>query len=263
MENKIVVITGASSGIGAALAERVSQVGGKPVLAARREKELREVATRCGPAALTVIADVRRREDVTRLFDAALGRFGRIDVWVNNAGRGITRSVAELTDEDVDEMMRVNLKSALYGIQTVLPHFQERGEGHIINVSSMLGRIAHVPERSAYNAAKHALNALTTSLRLDLRETHPGIHVSVVMPGVVHTDFGNHALHGGVDSRALPFGQSAAEVAQVIADLIQHPRAEIYTRPQFRDQVASYYAAERVETMESQPPFARPGAPAH
>ena len=75
----------------------------------------------------------------SRSRDAALARFGRIDAWVNNAGRGITRPVAELTDEDFDEMMLVNVKSALYGIQAVLPHFKERRRGHIVNVSSMLG----------------------------------------------------------------------------------------------------------------------------
>src|SRR5262245_9438041 len=100
MRDRVVVITGASGRIGAALAERVGRDGGRPVLTARREPELRAVASRCGPTAHAVVADVTRRADVQRILAAALERFGQVDVWVNNAGRGITRSVAELTDED-------------------------------------------------------------------------------------------------------------------------------------------------------------------
>jgi NADP-dependent 3-hydroxy acid dehydrogenase YdfG len=140
MKDKVIVITGASSGIGAALAELVGAKDARPVLVARREKELRDVASRSGPEALPLVADVTRREAVDRAVEAVLSRFGRLDVWVNNAGRGISRPVSELTDEDFDEMMLVNVKSALYGMQAVLPHFRERGTGHIINVSSMLGR---------------------------------------------------------------------------------------------------------------------------
>ena len=99
------VITGASGGIGAAVAEKIGQKGGRPVLVARRERELHQVAARCGASALVVVADVTRRADVERVLAEALKRFGQVDVWVNNAGRGISRPVSELTDEDLDEMM--------------------------------------------------------------------------------------------------------------------------------------------------------------
>jgi NAD(P)-dependent dehydrogenase (short-subunit alcohol dehydrogenase family) len=244
MQSRVVVITGASSGIGAALAELVGGRGARVVLVARRETELRKVASRSGPESLPVVADVTRREDVTRAMEAALARFGHVDVWVNNAGRGITRAVSELTDEDFDQMMAVNVKSALYGMQAALPHFRERGRGHIINVSSMLGRVPFAPARSAYSAAKHALNALTASLRTELRAGHPGITVSCVHPGVVATDFGRNARHGGIDSRQMPGAQSAEEVAAVIAELIERPRADVYTRPGAQQLVAAYYAAE-------------------
>ena len=185
-----------------------------------------------------------------------------MDVWVNNAGRGITKPVSALTDADFDEMMLVNVKSALYGMQAVLPHFQGRGRGHIINLSSMLGRVPYVAVRSAYCAAKHALNALTANLRMELREHWPDIHVSTVSPGVVATEFGVHALGGGFDSRQMPNAQSVEEVAQVIADLIEHPQADVYTRPGMRDWVVSYYAAEDMGAAEAQMPAARrPGAP--
>jgi len=244
MSKKVVVITGASAGIGAALAEQVGRKGWQVVLAARREPELRQVATRVGPEALPVVADVSRREDVQRVMEAALARFGQVDVWVNNAGRGISKLVSELTDEDFDEMMRVNVKSALYGIQAVLPHFQSRGSGHIINVSSMLGRVPYVPQRSAYNAAKHALNALTANLRQELRERFPGIHVTTFLPGVVATEFGVNALGGGVDSRKIPGAQSVEETASVLLEVIERPRPDVYSRPEYRQQVTAYYSSE-------------------
>ncbi len=261
MSDLVIVITGASAGIGAALARLVGSRGARPVLVARRERELEEVAAESGPHALVVAADVTRRDDVERARDAALARFDRIDAWVNDAGRGITRMVSELTDDDLDDMMRVNVKSALYGMQAVLPHFRERGEGHIVNVSSMLGRVPFAPFRSAYSASKHALDSLTANLRMELRDRYPGIHVSSVHPGVVATDFGLNALHGGVDSRALPNAQSAEEVAEVIADLIEHPRADVYTRPGAREMVAAYYAAEDMGEAESRPPFVFPRRP--
>jgi NADP-dependent 3-hydroxy acid dehydrogenase YdfG len=250
MRDPVVVITGASAGIGAALAERLARDGARLMLAARREHELAAIATRCGPETGWLVTDVTHRTQVERLFDATLNRFEHIDVWVNNAGRGITRPVSELSDEDFDDMMRVNVKSALYGMQTVLPHFKQRGRGHLVNVSSMLSRVPFAPQRSAYSAAKHALNALTANLRMELAATHPDIVVTTVMPGVVATEFGVHALHGGMDSRAFPGAQTAAEVAEVIAGVMADPRADVYTRPGAREQVVGYYAAEDMAAFE-------------
>jgi NADP-dependent 3-hydroxy acid dehydrogenase YdfG len=251
MKDRVVVITGASSGIGAALAEHLSKKGAKLVLVARREKELGEVAERCGgeSVALPVVADVTKRDDVKRAIATAIERFGHVDVLVSNAGRGISRLVSELTDEDIDEMMLVNLKSVLYGMQAVLPHFKERKQGHILNVSSMLGRIPFAPIRSAYSAAKHAMNSLTANLRMELAHEYPGIHVSVVLPGVVHTEFGMKAKHGGPDNRKMA-GQSAEEVASIIAGVIEEPRPDVYTPPGGRERVAAYYAAEDIRKLE-------------
>lgn len=255
MQDRVVVITGASAGIGAALAELVGQRGGRPVLLARRQKELEEAAARSGPQALFVVADVTRREEVCRALEAAIARFGQVDVWVNNAGRGINRLVSELTDEDVDEMMLVNVKAALYGIQAVLPHFRARGRGHVINVSSMLGRVPLAGVRSAYSASKHALNSLTANLRMELRASDPGISVSSVHPGVVATEFGLKARHGGMDSRNIPGAQPVDEVARVILDVIEQPRADVYTRPGAQAMVVNYYAAEDMGRAEQEPPF--------
>jgi NAD(P)-dependent dehydrogenase (short-subunit alcohol dehydrogenase family) len=203
------------------------------------------------------VADVTRRADVTRAFDETMRAFGHVDVWVNNAGRGISRPVSQLTDEDVDAMIQMNVKSVLYGMQAVLPHFKERGRGQIVNVSSMLGRVPFAPIRSAYAASKHAMNALTANLRMELRAQWPNIHVTCVHPGVVATEFGLNSLHGGMDSRTLPGAQTADEVAEVIVGAIEKPRADVYTREGAQQMVVAYYSAEDMAEAESK--FGPPG----
>lgn len=240
MPDRTIVITGASAGIGAALAERLAARGDGVALVARREAELRAVAARCGPDAHPIVADVTTRDAVQHVVRHAIARLGHVDVWVNNAGRGISRPVAELTDDDVDEMMRVNVKSALYGMQEILPHFIERGTGHIVNVSSMLGRVPSYTPRSAYNGAKAFLNAITANLRDDLRGSHPGIQVSLVSPGVVATEFGTNAAHGGVDSRAIPMAQPVDEAAEVIVRVIDTRAPDVYTRAGMRQMAIDY-----------------------
>ncbi len=243
MNEHVVVITGASSGIGAALAIELAGRGGRVVLVARRADALAAVAERCQGRAHPVVADMTVRADAQRIVASAITAFGRIDAWVNNVGQGITRVPSELTDEDIDEVMRVNVKSALYGMQAVLPHFKERGTGHVVNVSSMLGRIPFAMPRSAYCGAKHFLNALTATMREEVQATHPDIQFSLVSPGVVRTDFGLNARHGGPDSRTFPGSQSAEEVAQVIAAVLASRAPDVYTRPGAKAQVAGYYAS--------------------
>jgi NAD(P)-dependent dehydrogenase (short-subunit alcohol dehydrogenase family) len=249
MKDKVIVITGGSEGIGAAIAQEVAKRGAKVVVAARNVEKLEAVAKPIG--ALAVQTDVTKRSDNERLRDRALEKFGAIDVWINNAGRGISRMVSELTDEDIDDMMLVNVKSVVYGIQAVLPHMKERGHGQIISVSSGLSRFPFAPQRSAYSAAKAAVNLLMASLRVELKKEFPNIHATTVMPGVVATDFGNNAKHGGVDSRKMPDAQPVAEVGTIIADVIEKPRAEIYTRPQMLQLAAKYFSAEDVSVIEA------------
>jgi short-subunit dehydrogenase len=241
MEDNVVVITGASGGIGAALAELVAARGASVGLVARRRDALEVVAARCGGRALVIVADVSRREEVQRVVREALAGFGRIDVWVNNVGQGISRPPSLLTDADIDDIVQVNVKSALYGMQEVLPHFKERGTGQVINVSSMLGRIPFAVIRSAYCGAKHFLNALTATFRAEVQERHPGIQFSLVSPGIVRTDFGLNAMHGGPDSRSFPDSQSAEEVAAVIADVMESRRPDVYTRAGAHDRIVEYY----------------------
>ena len=128
--SKAIVITGASSGIGAALAEQLAARGDRVVLAARSRDELDALAARLGPNAHAIATDVTKRPDVERLRDGAIAALGGVDVWVNNAGRGLSKPTLQMTDAEFDEMMLVNVKSALYGMQAVVPHFVERGRGH-------------------------------------------------------------------------------------------------------------------------------------
>jgi NAD(P)-dependent dehydrogenase (short-subunit alcohol dehydrogenase family) len=183
---------------------------------------------------------VTHRQDVQAALGAALARFGRVDAWVNNAGRGLTRSIEALEDEDLDAMVRDNVKSALYGMQAVLPHLKARGSGLIVNVSSMLSRVPFATIRSAYSASKAALDSLTETLRLELARDFPGIRIVLVLPGVVATDFGLNALGGGPDSRALPGAQPVEEVARVIADGMLTSRGDVYTRPDGLERVLAH-----------------------
>jgi NADP-dependent 3-hydroxy acid dehydrogenase YdfG len=152
--DKVVVVTGASAGIGAELAKQLAAKGAKVVLAARRKEELDAVAKgdrRARARGRHGRHEAERRRAPRQGGDRALRR---IDVWVNNAGRGISRSVAELTDEDLDAMWTVNMKSVVYGIQAVLPHFKSKNAGQIINISSGLSRAPLAPVRAAYGAVK-------------------------------------------------------------------------------------------------------------
>ena len=245
MTSKVVVITGGSGGIGAMTAKLLAARGDKVMLAARRRAELEQVARECGEAARLVVTDVTRRADVEHLRDESFRVFGNVDVWINNAGRGINQPVLGLTDEDFDLIMAVNTKSSLYGMQAIIPHFKERKAGHLINIASVLGRIPFASNRSAYNAAKAALISLTANLRMDLREAWPDIHVSVVMPSVVTTDFALNALHAPPNPPPSTPGvqvQTPEQAAAVIVGLIDRPRAECYTNPAMAEVAARYYA---------------------
>ena len=244
MLDKHILITGASSGIGAALAVSLAKRGASVALVARRNFELAQVATRCGERAITIVADVTSRDEVRSAINTAIEHFGHLDVVVNNAGRGITRNPSELTDDDIDEMMRINVKAVLYAMQEILPHFKERKSGLIVNVSSMLGRVPSKPYRVAYSGAKHFLNALTASFRAEVQSTRPGVQFALISPGVVATDFGSNAMYGGPDSRLLPDAQGVDDVGEVIAGVIESPRPDVYTRKGLHRHVVNYFETQ-------------------
>jgi NADP-dependent 3-hydroxy acid dehydrogenase YdfG len=261
MDSKVIVITGASSGIGAALARQRAAAGDTLVLAARRRDRLAGVADACGSRALAVPADVTVRAEVGRLRDAALDAFGRVDVWVNNAGRGINQGVLDLSDAELDEMFLVNTKAPLYGMQAIVPHFKQRGEGHVINVSTVLTRVSSATFRSAYSASKAALNVLTSNLRTDLHASFPRIRVSLILPGGVPGEFQAASLGGTPASNAPLKGaraQTPEEVALVISRVIDEPQAEAYTLPVLADLARQF--SEDVDAFE-QMMTASPGLP--
>lgn len=238
----VVVITGASAGIGAALARELAGRRAQLVLTARREEVLRELAVTLGGPVEVVPGDVSRRADVERVMERAVKRFGGVDVWVNNAGRGITRpSIEEITEQDIDAMIRDNVRSVLHGMQVVLPHFKARKQGVLVNVSSMLSRVPLVSFRAAYSASKAAMNALTEATRAELAKDFPGIRVVLVLPGVVATEFGNNALGGGPDSRTLPGAQPVDEVARVMADGLFAGPVDLYTRHEGLEMVLGHF----------------------
>jgi short-subunit dehydrogenase len=253
--NKVTVITGASSGIGAALAQELAREGHHLVLAARREDRLTALERELRATGATVLAvrcDVTKRDEAEVLIHRAAREFGRIDVLVNNAGRGHFSSVEDTTDEMIESMFAVNVYALWHTTRPALKYMRAQGAGHIINVASIAGKIAF-PYNSAYVAAKHACVGFTHALRLELVET--GIHASVVCPAGVMTEWAS-ATEGGsileLFSQAGPAvkgiaadrgatlppieGVMPAEaVAVAIVRCIREPTAEVYTHKGSRE----------------------------
>jgi len=247
MEKKNIVITGASEGIGAATARVLGAAGHRLMLSARREAEIKKVASECGEA-VAFVGNMSKRGDVERLKEKAIAEFGKVDVWINNVGRGIDKHVLELTDEDVDEVILMNVKTALYGMQAIVPHFKERGSGHLLNLSSFLGKAPLAANRSIYSAAKAALNSLTANLRMDLKKDYPGIKVSLVMPGLTETNFAKNSIGSKPNSTPLPPPPPGMcilkpeEVAESIKRAIDEPTAEVFPNPMLGDVAKKYLA---------------------
>ena len=232
---KTVIITGAASGIGRATANIFAREGANVVCADLNEAGVKETAAQVnakGSQALALKVDVTKRPQVDDLVKRALDAFGTVHFLFNSAGATIRRAkFLEIDDELMEKTFNLNVKGTLYGMQAVLPHLQARGDGTIANVSSMLGRVPFAPIRAAYSACKAAMNSLTETMRMELKDSHPGIRVITVLPGVVKTDFGSRALGGGPDSRSLPGAQEVDEVARVIADALLTRNGDVYTRP--------------------------------
>ena len=190
MEGKVIAVTGASSGIGEAVARHFAKAGAAVMLGARRLHRLEVVADevrRDGGRAALQRLDVTRREDVDAFVRAAVAQFGRLDVIVNNAGVMPLSPVADLKVEEWDRMVDVNLKGVLYGVAAALPVFQAQGSGHIINVTSVADRRI-VPTAAVYSATKYAVRALSEGLR---QEIGGGIRVTVVAPGATESELAN------------------------------------------------------------------------
>jgi len=186
LKDKVVVITGASSGIGALTAQMLSKRGAIPILVARSEDKLKETAAAISGVFGLYTCDVRDATAVEETFAQILATYGRIDILLNNAGYGKFAAFTEMESREFDDMMDVNYMGIVRCTKAVVPHMLERGSGQIVNVASMAGKIG-TAKSVAYTATKHAVLGFTNALRQELRKS--GIIVSAVNPGPIATDF--------------------------------------------------------------------------
>ena len=211
---KTVIITGASSGIGAATARAFAAAGADVVLAARDQSRLEAVARGLPGRPLVVPTDVSERLAVQRLVAETVATRGRIDIAINNAGVGLAAPVAELSADDLQRALAVDLFGPLWLAQAALPHMRKAGRGQLIFVSSVVGLRA-LPYLGGYAAAKAALDRLTESLRVELRGS--GVAVTLVRPGTTRTGFAERRLGGGRERRRVNARAATPEqVAQAI-----------------------------------------------
>jgi NADP-dependent 3-hydroxy acid dehydrogenase YdfG len=235
---KVVVITGASSGLGEATARLLSSHGASVVLGARRVDRIQSLAdelTGSGGKALAVPTDVTRREEVKRLVDRAVQAYGRIDVMINNAGLMPQSPLERLKVDDWDRMIDVNIKGVLYGIAAALPYMKQQKAGHIINVSSVAGHKVR-PGGAVYAATKHAVLALSEGLRQEVKPYN--IRTTVISPGAVATELPNSVTEPDIAENirkiyenAIPADSFARAVAFAISQPEDVDVNEIIYRP--------------------------------
>ena len=231
LSDMVVVITGASAGIGRALAERLSARGAKLVLAARRVERLEELNRQMSNRHLVVRADVARREDCQTVIDRAIDRFGRIDTLVCNAGYGSYRTVADTSPEEMRRIFATNVFGSTDCIYAALPsmlrqQLRDDWRGQIMLVSSCVARRA-VPYLGAYSATKAAQLSLAEAMRVELKPNR--IAITCVMPIQTKTEFGQVAeAQGGVKIARGPVGQTVEHVVRRMTDAIVKPRAEVW-----------------------------------
>ncbi len=227
IQDKVVIVTGASEGIGKALAEALSDRGAKLVLVARSEERLKAVAARL-PGAVTLRADMRKAKDVEAAIDAALSAHGRVDILVNNAGQGLYGPLESVDIEAYRSMMELNVYAPLRAMQLVIPRMRKAGGGMIVNIGSMVSKNSF-PFLGAYASSKYALNAITYTARAEL--ARDGIVVSVFHPRMTATRFGENAIgakssYTGAGASRSSAVDSPEQVAAKVLELIGSEAAE-------------------------------------
>jgi NADP-dependent 3-hydroxy acid dehydrogenase YdfG len=238
IKDKVVVITGASSGIGEATALLLAERGAKLVLGARRSDRLKALADRiaaAGGEATYAPTDVKRRDDLSNLVKLACERYGKLDVLVNNAGIGPISPLDDLRVEDWEEMVDVNIKGVLYGIAAALPVFRKQGFGHFVNTASTAGLITK-PTMSVYSGTKFAVRAISEGLR---QEAGDKLRVTIISPGFVQTDLAESVTNPEVKAQIADTMDKMAispdAIARAIAFAIEQPAdvdvGEIVIRP--------------------------------
>ncbi|MDB5584197.1 MAG: putative oxidoreductase [Bradyrhizobium sp.] len=237
MRDKVVIITGASSGIGEATARLLAKSGAQLVLGARRVDRLAAIAAEIeeqGGTAIAAQLDVTSRTSVEAFVEQACNRFGRVDVLVNNAGVMLLAPVADLRTDEWDRMIDVNIRGVLYGAAAVLPRMQAQGQGHIITIGSVAGHRV-MPMSAVYSATKFAVRAFAEGLRL---EGGTAIRSTLISPGAVATELFDKILHPEIQQMAKSRIDDALPVdsiARAIAFAIEQPAEvdvnEIIVRP--------------------------------
>jgi len=218
LQGKVVVVTGASMGIGEALAKEFTEAGASVVLSARNLGRLEAARVRIGHTERTAACDcdVSKSADIRRLLEFTLARYQRVDVWINNAGFGLLDSVATASMDEIRRLFDTNLFGAIECLQVVVPVMKKQGAGTVINISSVAGHIS-VPYSGIYSASKHALNAIGRAARMELEGS--GVNVLTVCPGYIATDFAVNAIKGNERKRlgaAARRGISAERVARAV-----------------------------------------------
>jgi len=237
-QGKVVVITGASSGIGEATALVLAGRGAKVVLGARGADRLQGLAARiaaAGGEAAYARTDVKRRTDLSDLVTLACERYGKLDVLVNNAGIGPISPLDDLRVEEWEEMIDINIKGVLYGIAAALPVFRKQGFGHFINTASTAGHKT-VPNQAVYSATKFAVRAISEGLR---QEAGDKLRVTIISPGFVRTDFVESVTSSELKAQLVAsrdkFAMPPDAIARAIAFAIEQPADvdvnEIVVRP--------------------------------
>jgi short-subunit dehydrogenase len=230
--DRVVVITGASSGIGKATALRFARNGDKLVLAARRKNLLKDLVNEIeelGSEALAVPTDVSNSREVEKLATAAIKTFGRIDVWVNDAGVGAIGKFHEVPVEDHQRVIETNVLDVINGSHAALQQFRNQGYDILINISSVVGKVTQ-PYISSYSASKHAVRALSASIRQELWiDNAEEIQVCTVFPQSVDTPFfENEANRSGYKVKPTAPIETPENCAEAIFDLAENPRDEVH-----------------------------------
>jgi NADP-dependent 3-hydroxy acid dehydrogenase YdfG len=238
IENKVVVITGASSGLGEATALNLAQKGAKLVLSARRKDRLDKLAAQIvanGGQALVVEADVTRKNDVQNIIDKAMETFGRVDVVVNNAGLMAIAPLSLNKTDEWDRMIDINIKGVLYGIAAALPVFETQQAGHFINIASVAGIKVFSPGGTVYSGTKFAVKAISEGLR---HEVGAHIRTTTICPGAIDSELKLGSSDEESSKFVIDFYQQAIpadSVARAIAYAIEQPSDvdinEIVLRP--------------------------------
>ncbi len=242
IKDKVIVITGASSGIGEAIALLLAERGAKVVLGARREEQLQQlvkIITDKGGKAVYKVTDVKNRGDVKELVGKATETFGRLDVLINNAGISRLSRFDELQVEDWEEMIDVNLKGVLYGIAVALPLFRQQNAGHIINIISTAG-LKIVPLQGVYAATKNAVRTLSEALR---QEAGEHLRITGISPGFVKTNLADSIkdsnIKKAVAEKAAQIAIAPESIAEAVAYAISQPSnvdvGDIVIRPTAQD----------------------------